>query len=137
MNTFDAHTAGNNRVELTQEENLRGNLPKQTAPNACDIQRQVEIEKLLCSGSLACGYVYERQYRSGFGVLRGGGQWLHRFRADGAGCDGRGRGAGYRLWTDQASHPSLSPERNGPDNMLKTVDFRTDVWYLLFSGTKK
>lgn len=59
MDTFDTHTAGDNKAELTQEENLSGNLPEQAAPSDCDIQRQAEIEKLLHNSSLAYGYVYQ------------------------------------------------------------------------------
>ena len=59
MNAFDAHTAENNEEKLTQEENLSGNQPEQTTPSECDIQRQAEIEKLLCTDTLAFGYVYQ------------------------------------------------------------------------------
>lgn len=64
MNTFDAHTAKGNDAELTQKRSLDGNLPEQTAPGAGDIQKQVEIEKLLCSDTLVYGYVYQDGQRA-------------------------------------------------------------------------
>ena len=64
MNTFDAHTSRENTAELGQDRNLTGDLPEQAAPDACDIQKRIEIEKLLGSDQLASGYVYQGEQRT-------------------------------------------------------------------------
>lgn len=64
MNTSDAHTSRENTAELGQDRNLTGDLPEQAAPDACDIQKRIEIEKLLGSDQLASGYVYQGEQRT-------------------------------------------------------------------------
>lgn len=64
MNTFDTNTAKNNKATPAQEENLSENLPEQTTPGVCDIQRAAEMEKLLSTDAPAYGYVYQDGQRT-------------------------------------------------------------------------
>ena len=64
MNTFDTHTSKDNTAKLGQDRNLTEDLPKQATPDACDIQKWIEIEKLLGSDQLALGYVYQGEQRT-------------------------------------------------------------------------